>query len=692
MICPILAEIGSSAYELQDDASEGELTPSESLPWDSDHAIVVSEEVGKTLTVAAEKLREVTTPDGDMFHLYTDALGQVFLDSELSPKYQILKITGTTYMVRPFWHSAAKIAQEKTGAFDPTLGVSSKKNLYYVAKDVMSSWTLNNVFLEAAEFCMNAQTDIAAWISRVRNKYDLSKSAIDDVVTDVSDGYSRYGYIGMIKIIASYMTNSTATGVDERGHFIFQDNSQYSTVVWMGGFVDVLVNTLTTVVSVVATAVSRVAGVIVAMVSQLAKSIVDVFKYKYNNETLAKVNTDSLYKILPYGLFQYGPFELNRPGHEIVFDLFLDSPILTVDVPGAKLFLIKDGVDYNADGVAELITYYVEAHLSVEYKATHAQLNSAVFTVDNSGSDPYDITFQVNHRGGILTFAESVHDGCPDDILQLSDVDLNTELAIRAFTSTHLFMGWLYSNMCELSTGVTFHWHLDQTITDSTNRAALGMMYICLGYESGLSDPWTSMTDFLGSKASLCPGMNGYSASAADTWYQTIPGSGVPSGFISWDAFFEFMLRDSTYDLPMYRSISACSLINSYYVATPKYSRNSFISQTVLGAALAAVGTAACVVSALYLRKASQKRSVTLSSNAESAWSAYGKNPTEENYEAYRKAVFKNNVWATITGGTKLSQRGYWDQSPSTSPISNLFNTASDEKTSIDSIVTLIRG
>lgn len=99
-----------------------------------------------------------------------------------------------------------------------------------------------------------------------------------------------------------------------------------------------------------------------------------------------------------------------------------------------------------------------------------------------------------------------------------------------------------------------------------------------------------------------------------------------------------------------------------YTFTIPQFDRSSIVpaivSIVLTTAAIAGIAT----VTVLKLRKALQSWNAKRRGRAEQAWSNYTDNPTDENYQAYRKQAFYNNILTKVTGGTKLDMTSYWDE------------------------------
>lgn len=100
----------------------------------------------------------------------------------------------------------------------------------------------------------------------------------------------------------------------------------------------------------------------------------------------------------------------------------------------------------------------------------------------------------------------------------------------------------------------------------------------------------------------------------------------------------------------------------------PKYTRGAKIFGYALSFTIVAAVTLATVYSTVKIKKYTNQKAAMNASAVENAWSELSKNPTKENYNNYFKAVKRNNRWATLGVGTKISSANYW-ASPTTSAV-----------------------
>lgn len=101
-------------------------------------------------------------------------------------------------------------------------------------------------------------------------------------------------------------------------------------------------------------------------------------------------------------------------------------------------------------------------------------------------------------------------------------------------------------------------------------------------------------------------------------------------------------------------------------ILLPDYDAVSFWRNLVISALVVTAVAVVTTVAALKVRKVILQKRALNQAKIAAAYDDLTKNPTKDNYEAYRKAVKKNNLWANFIGGSKFDLESYWNGATNT--------------------------
>lgn len=579
------------------------------------------------------------------------------------------------------------------------VGKGYVNSIWSIVKDNLESSALNSFILRLANCCLagyNVATEITTLVSEgIANKY----KSITNFAKGVSSAYNRGGIYGVACYILTYVKELCESREDD-GLMHFTDNKRFAPDIYLAGIISAIFGVVSVLVQFIVTVFSRILGVAIAILGTIASSIFKAITYDYDSTNSAMNTSDKVtIPIAPYGLCQ-GTISIEDVWNEDILSLLEQGEnFVYCDIPGG--FLILGPGAFTDDGAISALRY--EFHPSIVDCGNAASRFIKFLWLNDMVTFEFSGSMHLIPRLANLTIGQRLY--CLDRI-QTFWVEGLTDSTLSNQENEHL------SNADD-----------EKLRNFICQNMSLGLFFI--GLQRGI-------TGLSGDDFYLLYEYSGSSVTEPVDYYKAKVSSGAPSGkgFGVWSPLlhtgewgFDFDFNEvggRTYHiyfnnsatLPQWLEISnqCVSLYenesslgdrvdyvinhNQYFgdltcfnndivpaIYTPKYDKKTFWTILITTLVVTALVTVAISVTVFKVKKAIIAKRAANQAKVAKAYDELTNDPTnKEKYQAYYKAVKKNNLWANLIGGSKFDTESYWNGATNASEgatqgdIANPFN------------------
>jgi hypothetical protein len=569
------------------------------------------------------------------------------------------------------------------------VGKGSVQSLWQVIKDNYESSMLNDYIQRACDILLSGQQKAETVTSLVVEATQSKYKSVVRFGKGISASFSRGGIYGAACYIIAYV-KELMSAEDNDGTFHFTDNSRYAPQVYLAGVISAVITTAGALLMMLGMIFGKIAGAALAIIGSIMTSVVKAFQYDYSS-TNAAVNTaeDVIIPACPFAMYKgsalVSAFDLND---DIAALLGQGETLLYAEIPGG--FVLMGPGSFDDSGKVTSINY--ECHPSVadgraacELVANFAHLHVLSFTLQVPSESMWLITPHIRHSGTeagrsdaniIASFWDRAVSNNTLANQSNDRLSNNDDLKLRQILACNMFIMGLYialiggSDLMEVtgyntiyvsaSTGQGDHKIGHTLVRDNT----LG--HGCTGLWSYFAYVGSANTyeRFIVGDVTYDVYFNGHDAQG--DYYFDEDWSWIVSQMVE---PFEIIYDGGVQASPAYALLNYCMYYNelvvypnsmTYAIYTPQYDKKSFWSVIIGTLVIATLVTVAVTIATVKVKRAiAAKRAVNEAKIAQ-AYDNLQHDPSKENYDAYRKAVKKNNLWANVIGGSKFDLESYW--------------------------------
>lgn len=526
------------------------------------------------------------------------------------------------------------------------------------------------------------QTD--ASFNSVLSRMELEYGTVSDdtryIVDSCRDAFSESGASGVLTFIKNWFSSMSTMNYNSTNKKLeFTNPSAFGIVSNLAGCIGGALKTGLEIVGSVVGMCVPIAGMIINGASKIVGAALGFAASAMDANALATVRwkENGNYEY-PISLCQWripvSFLQDKTKGYEVLYQHLLNLGSLSINVPGGDMLLwVGESSQYV------LCEFHVTPFLK---ELVMSDLNGT--TNPLSGNDLF---MKIPDSSTIWDYY-AAH--CDRDLrvfkaARFSPMELNNELKRRYCVNFSILTLWLLS-CCQSGNG-DYRLYINYSNVDASSSTAAHSVYYwaITMYQRNWTDiSWEGICN-PGGWLSFLTGEIDYSGNSDEYMRQnalnTI-GSGsshirilfrqtegsTPSGYSDLAALhsrFHDLFWTSTG--PLYFMVthdvmdySAIIHFGEYYVDTPKVSLSSVIGAIIITAAIAVTAIITFNVAKKKVKKAIVRKRGTLAANVENSWQSFLANPSSDNYDAYYKAVRKNNLWSKFIGGTNYSLDGMW--------------------------------
>lgn len=565
-----------------------------------------------------------------------------------------------------------------------------------ILSDVLTANTINSAICTLIDFLKKKITEINSLAIMLRDYLSSTRAVIVNFAKGALNSFINYGWYGLAQYIINYIKTPASVSYED-GALTFTDNNGYVPQQYIAGFLGNVVSGVVSAASAIVRTISPILSGVVGLVGRLITLPFDTVAYNLE-QTKASFNpaTGFVLPAIPCALFQQ-TFYLNdfarSKGYWVLKEVIDQGTIAYLNVPGGYLLFGSSGSGNE--------TFNVEFHPSYNTYDCYSQFGFSRFTPSTS-------LVGYTAKGVGMTYHPTARELYDARMSPKMAKDFNYEFTSEGFltdesdkvmravieTNIGLFLYWLYVSSTEDTSmhGYTdyteiWHWqsptqppilHQDEPYYGIGVNSILEMISMCVIYSTGTilsSKPhtWNEIAQFCVNYSKVKT--IGYSWMWVDDHQIQYVASDLRS-ILPGMQFFNY--NDDWY----YKSIDDNTL--SYEINMPKYDSKTFlrwVGTIVASSIILAGATIALTVAVKKWKFRKRAKNTAKVSNADAFYNKcmdeYDESdPTDKpEYhtpegraaarQQYERAVFSNNLWANVIGGTKYSKAGYWDATDS---------------------------
>lgn len=619
--------------------------------------------------------------------------GDAFAIQAETGTYRFEFTNGVLYQVSSYTNAAGTYSRKLPVRFGNkilTTWIADGYGYYNPAADVVRQFNASSVINEmwdvALHNCLAGKFDVAGFSSQFSERFKYFSSDAKTTFSQLRDALATGKLEGVLMTAQTYF-KSLASATVKGNSIQFTDNSQFTPRDFLCGALTGIFSGLSSVVTVLMAACTPILGAIGAILGLVGQGIDALVGRSWNGAVKASVNPLSPTRTFPFTV-AHGEMSLG-----------LVPP--SIRIQGAGTLVTCYGV-YRIWNTApqdmDNGVWRWELFLTTQINSDLPADGSLSFTCANSTNVGKLGPFRVTSSDVVQKVSNWVASHTSDfsvDSQNMTDDQVDEELRRRYQRAAACFALCGFGVYADPSSGEEELLHCDQWDAAGSvayNHGIVGQMQALaqmVWYGCSFSG-LTSWGHILGDTNNLYYLNYNYQA----LQYQTE--QGLKDGVLTID------LNDAignTYVLSTNNIVTLPIAEFTPYVTLPKYTRESILSAILITTCAVAVTAYYGTKVFLKARSAYRKSIAARQREVEKAWNEYtdpNNNETQEqrdaHYEAYRIAVKKNNIWATLTGGAKYSYVNYWDDVGGSYAMEGISGDPFESPLSLSLIARLLRG